>query len=202
MRHTASRHARGSTLLVVIILVTVLLGLVATIMLYAGKERIRAVATGRGGQRQSCAESGLQLARSYFGRNFKQWDTFLSAPSQYDPVRSSYNTTPANPKNPALQTARPELFADVDGDGAADVYLYIRDNADERFPLTMQEWNRDNDQNVVVGAVCISSTLTPRNPDGTPVATMLAQEGLLKYSGMNDEYESALGGNGTGFITQ
>jgi hypothetical protein len=200
MRQPASRHARGSTLLVVIILVTVLLGLVATIMMYAGKERIRAVAAGRSGQRQSCAESGLQLARSYFGRNFAQWNTFLSAPSQYDPVRSSYNLNPANPKDPALRAARPELFGDVDGDGEPDVYLYIRDNADERFPLTVQEWNRDNDQNVVVGAICISSTLTPRRPDGTPMTNMLAQEGLLKYSGMGDEYESALGGSGTGYI--
>jgi hypothetical protein len=198
MRHPTFRQARGSTLLIVIILVTVLLGLVASIMLYAGKERFRAVATGRIGQRQSCAESGLQLARGYYGRNFESWNSYLSAPATYDPVRSSHNATPADPRNPALQAARPELFADVDGDNELDVYLYIRDNNDEHFPLS-NEWNRDNDHNVVVGAVCISKTLTPRNSDGSPVATLLAQEGLLSYNGeARGECLTANAGNGTG----
>ncbi|MFP2904879.1 hypothetical protein ACLESD_07460 [Pyxidicoccus sp. 3LFB2] len=195
MRHPTSRHARGSTLLIVIILVAVLLGLVASIMLYAGKERFRAIATGRGGQRQSCAESGLQLARSYYGRNFANWNTYLTAPATYDPVRSSHNPTPADPRSTTLQTTRPELFADIDGDNKLDVYLYIRDNNDEHFPLA-NEWRQDNDHNVVVGAICISETLTPRNTDGSRVSTLLAQEGLLSYNG---EKKGACGTNdGTG----
>jgi hypothetical protein len=198
MRTPVSRQARGSTLLIVLILVTVLLGLVASILLYASKERIRAVATGRTGQRRSCAESGLQLARGYYGRNFKHWNSYLSAPSVHDPVRSRYNLAPATPRDAAFQAAHPELFADVDGDGRSDVYLYIRDNDDELHPLAA-DWRRDNDHNVVVGAVCISSTLTPRNADGSPVSTLLAQEGLLSYNGeAAGKCLTANAGNGTG----
>lgn len=198
MRHSTSRQARGSTLLVVLLLVAVLLGLVAGIMSYAGKERSRAIAAGRIGQRQSCAESGLQLARSYYGRNFANWNSYLNTPSTHDPVRSTHNPTPADPRSTALQAARPELFADVDGDNKLDVYLYIRDNNDEHFPLA-NEWRRDNDHNVVVGAVCISQTLTPRNPDGSRVPSLLAQEGLLSYNGeARGECLTANAGNGTG----
>ncbi|MCY1016458.1 hypothetical protein [Pyxidicoccus sp. MSG2] len=196
MRSSTSRHARGSTLLMVIILVTVLMGLIASILVYAGKERIRAVAAGRNGQRQSCAESGLQLARSYYGRNFQNWNGYLAAPATYDPVRSSTNANPADPNTPALQTAHPELFADLDGDGKPDVFLYIRDNDDELYPLPAER-NRDNDHNVVVGAVCISSTLTPRS-ENTISPTLLAHEGLLSYNGENANCLTSNGGNGTG----
>ena len=198
MRTPSSRHARGATLLVVIILVSVLLGLVASIMMYAGKERIRAVATGRTGQRQSCAESGLQLARSYYGRNFKSWNTYLTTPSTYDPVPSTHNPAPATYRAAAFQAAHPELFADLDGDTRSDVYLYIRDNDDEFHPLA-PERGRDNDHNVVVGAICISQTMTPRGADGSPVTTLLAQEGLLSYNGeAAGKCLTANAGNGTG----
>ncbi|MFP2931128.1 hypothetical protein ACLESO_39230 [Pyxidicoccus sp. 3LG] len=198
MRNPTFRQARGATLLVVIILVTVLLGLVASIMVYASKERIRAVATGRGGQRQSCAESGLQLARSYYGRNFRHWNSYLAAPATYDPVASTFNPAPADPRSAVLQAAHPELFADVDGDGNLDVYLYIRDNDDELHPLPAERF-RDNDHIAVVGALCISSTLTPRNADGSPSPTLLAQEGLLSYNGEAAERcLTANAGDGTG----
>lgn len=196
MRPSASRHARGSTLLMVIILVSVLMGLVASVLLYANKERIRAVSAGRSGQRQSCAESGLQLSRSYFGRNFQNWNGYLAAPSTYDPVKSTFNPNPADPNSPALQAAHPELFADLDGDGKRDVFLYIRDNEDEHFPLPAER-NRDNDHNVVVGAVCISGTLTPRS-ENTVSPSLLAHEGLLSYNGENANCLTSNAGNGTG----
>lgn len=202
MRKPASRHARGATLLVVIMLVTVLLGVVASLMLYAGGERNRAVTQGRSGQRQSCAESGLQLARSYYGRNYDRWGTYLAAPSTYDPVASSFNTAPADPRSSTLQTAHPELFADVDGDGALDVYLYIRDNEDEFKPLA-SDWTRDNDQVVVVGSVCISRTLMQHRQDGTQVAGTLALEGLLSYNGGGQSFAQGGGsGDGTGNLNR
>ncbi|GEN05098.1 hypothetical protein SAMN05443572_1011358 [Myxococcus fulvus] len=178
----SSPSPRGATLLVVVLLVTVLLGLVASLMMYAGGERIRAVASSRASQRQSCADSGLQLARSYFGRNYPSWNTYLSQPAVYDPVRSSFNLNPADPADPTLRANHPELFADVDGDGKPDVYIYIRDNEDEFAPL-MVDWRRDNDQVALVGAICISETLRPRRADGAQTPTQLALEGLLSYNG-------------------
>ncbi|MCP3102026.1 hypothetical protein LZ198_24470 [Myxococcus sp. K15C18031901] len=196
MRTPPLRHPRGATLLVVVLLVTILLTLVGSLMMYAGGERVRAVAAGRASQRQSCAESGLQLARSFYGRNYANWNTYLSTPGTYDPVRSSFNPTPADPTSPALQAARPELFADVDGDGKLDVFLYIRDNEDEFLPLA-PNWRRDNDQVTVVGAVCISQTLRPRRSDGSQDPTTLALEGLLSYNGGGDR-NCAQGTSGDG----
>ncbi|MHA7628390.1 hypothetical protein [Corallococcus sp. M7] len=202
----SSRSTRGSTLLLVVLLVTVLLGLVAGVMAYASSERSRAVTFSRTGQRQGCAESGLQLARGYFGRNYAQWNTFLSAPGTYDPIASPTNTAPANPRTAdgraAIKTVNPALFADLDGDGRDDVYLYIRDNEDEFKPLS-PEWNRDNDQQVVVGAICISDTLIPRRSDNTQDPSALAVEGILQYNGGGHAYTAqTAGGTGSGNLNR
>lgn len=203
----SSRSARGATLLLVVLLVTVLLGLVAGVMAYASSERTRAVTFSRTGQRQGCAESGLQLARGYFGRNFSQWNTFLSAPSVYDPIPSPTNTAPANPRTPAgraaIKASNAALFADLDGDGKDDVYLYIRDNEDEFKPLA-PAWNRDNDQQVVVGALCISETLIPRRGDTNQQdPNTLAVEGILQYNGGGQAYTAqSAGGTGSGNLNR
>jgi type II secretory pathway pseudopilin PulG len=203
----SSRSTRGATLLLVVLLVTVLLGLVAGVMAYASSERTRAVSHSRTGQRQGCAESGLQLARGYFGRNQARWNTFLSQPSVYDPVASPTNPAPANPRTAAgrtaIKTANPALFADLDGDGQDDVYLYIRDNEDEFKPLA-PEWDRDNDQQVVVGALCISETLIPRRGNNNQLdPTALAVEGLLQYNGGGQAYTAqTAGGTGSGNLNR
>jgi hypothetical protein len=57
----------------------------------------------------------------------------------------------------------------------------VRDNFDEFLP-NLNNPTRDNDLNVIVGAMCISSTLIPRREDGTlPDAPMMA-EGLMSYN--------------------
>ncbi|MBN8469485.1 hypothetical protein JYJ95_23535 [Corallococcus exiguus] len=203
----SSRSPRGATLLLVVLLVTVLLGLVAGVMAYASSERTRAVTSSRAGQRQGCAESGLQLARGYFGRNYPQWNTFLSTPGAYDPIGSPTNTAPANPRTAAgraaIKTVNPALFADLDGDGKDDVYLYIRDNEDEFQPLA-PEWNRDNDQQVVVGAICISETLIPRRGgNNLQDPSALAVEGILQYNGGGHAYTAqTAGGTGSGNLNR
>ncbi|RKH47088.1 hypothetical protein D7X96_26870 [Corallococcus interemptor] len=206
-RPSSHRSARGATLLLVVLLVTVLLGLVAGVMAYASSERTRAVTFARAGQRQGCAESGLQLARGYFGRNYGKWNTFLSAPSVYDPIRSPTNASPADPRTAlgrtAIKAVNPALFADLDGDGKDDVYLYIRDNEDEFKPLA-PEWNRDNDQQVVVGAICISETLIPRRGDTNKLdPNALAVEGILQYNGGGQAYTAqSAGGTGSGNLNR
>src|SRR5262249_29855202 len=98
----------------------------------------------------------------------------------YLPNPAIYNASVNAVRNTAFQTANPQLFADLDGDGKADVYLYIHDNFDEFFP-NLNNPTRDNDLNVVVGAVCISSTLLPRSESGSSASTMMV-EGLLSYN--------------------
>src|SRR5260370_22535002 len=117
-----SYKQRGSALLAAGALAPVLLLVVAGLMYYASRSRSRAVAISRGSSRISCAESGLQLARAYYGRNYAFWNsTFLPNPAVY-------NTTVSTAMATAFQNANPQLFSDLDGDGQPDVYLYGHDD--------------------------------------------------------------------------
>jgi len=170
----SSSSQRGSALLTAAALTTVLLVVVAGLMYYASRSRDRAVAISRANSRLSCAESGLQLARAYYGRNYAFWNsTFLPNPAVYNVSVSMARTT-------TFQTANPQLFADLDGDGQPDVYLFIHDNYDEFWPNANNP-NRDNDLNVIVGAACVSSTLLPRADNGYLASTIIS-EGLLSYN--------------------
>ena len=190
------RSQRGSALITAVIMIAVILGIVAVLMVYANDERNRAISHSRVAIQRSCAESGLQVARSFFGWNSTNWDTYLSNPSIYDPIPSSFNPTPATPLDAAFQAAHPDLFADLDGDSLVDVYIYVRDNLDEFSPLT-PNWARDNDRNVIVGAICVSSTMTPRRAQGAIVQPLTA-EGLLSHTHVTGGYVQANNGNGTG----
>jgi hypothetical protein len=83
-----------------------------------------------------------------------------------------------------LLNDHPELFADLDGDHQADVYLYIRDNQDE-LPTATDDWERDNDFTAIVGAICISHTMVPRFSNGIRDPSQLTSEGLLTVNNSN-----------------
>lgn len=155
----ARQGSRGTTLLTSLMLMAVLAVVVASVLTYATISHNRATEISRLDDRQRCVEEGLQLAKSYFGQNGDLWNSYLGSPAQYNPIRSTWNVTPADPMDPALRMLQPALFADLDGDGPAnpDVYLYIRDNADD----APAKWNADNDGIVIVGAMCISATMNP-----------------------------------------
>lgn len=192
----SSRAQRGTALITAVIMIAVILGIVAVLMMYANDERRRAIINSRVAIQRSCAESGLQVARAFFGWNSANWDTYLSSPSIYDPIPSTFNPTPANPTDANFQASRPELFADLDGDSLVDVYIYVRDNLDEFPPLT-PNWARDNDRNVIVGAICVSSTMTPRNSRDADIQPLTA-EGLLSHTHVAGGCLQANCGTGTG----
>jgi hypothetical protein len=191
------RTPRGSALLTVVILSSILLLVAMGVLSYASSVRQRSINNVRSLPREACAESGLQLARSYFGANFNLWNTYLSTPSVYNPIQSSANSAPADPASAALQSEHPELFADFDGDGKYDVYIYCRDNPDERPPATPNP-ARDNDQVLIVGSMCISSTMVPRLANGAASAERLTIEGLLTYDSPGQTYRSQAGAGTTG----
>lgn len=191
------RTPRGSALLTVVLLSSVLLLVALGALNYASSVRRRAINNARSLPRDACAESGLQLARSYFGANFNNWDTYLANPTVYNPIPSSANATPADPTSATLQANHPELFADLDGDGNYDVYIYCRDNPDER-PPAIPNPARDNDQVLITGAVCISSTMVPRLDNGAPNTDRLTVEGLLSYDSPGQTYRSQAGAGTTG----
>ncbi|HME91752.1 MAG TPA: hypothetical protein VKE49_10030 [Myxococcaceae bacterium] len=177
MRKKRERE-RGSALLTAAALSTVLMLVLAGLVYYASRSRLRAISVSRGVSRISCADSGLQLARAYFGRNNALWNTtFLPNPAVYNAANAIATDATARAN---LINTHPELFADLDGDGLADVYLYVRDNMDEFLP-NPNNLSRDNDLNVIIGAMCTSSTLLPRTEDGRLADPILA-EGLLSFN--------------------
>jgi hypothetical protein len=179
------RRQRGSGLLTAMIAVTIILTVTAGILYYSNSENTRSINISRGVPRNYCVEAGLQLARAYYGKNRASWTSFLASPSIYNPVGSSCLTSKslatADPTNTTFQGAHPELFADLDADGKNDVYIYIRDNEDE-LPPALPDCTRDNDAQVIVGAVCISSTLAPRLQNGNADPAQMTSEAVVQYN--------------------
>lgn len=202
----ARRSERGTALLTAVILMAVLLFAVASLLSYAGRVHREAIRAARRQNRLSCAEAGLQLARRYYAANYSQWNTFFANPQIYNPVPAAWMTaaglSPASPGtvgqagNPLNN--QPQLFADLDGDHQADVYIYLRDNQDELPPAT-DDWQRDNDGAAIVGAVCISKTMVPRLEDGQVDPSQLTSEALLIVNDVPARYRMGYGcGNGDG----
>ena len=192
---------RGSALLTVFVLTSLMLVIALGLLTYSNNVRFRAIFSARSQNRQSCAEAGLLLARNYYAANWILLPTFLANPDIYDPFPATWMTasgkTPSTPTLSlsapfvtAFHQAHPELFADLDGDTVPDVYFYIRDNQDEQ-PM------RDYDQTVIVGALCISNTLVPKSKEGQPSQGTEYVEGLMQNNSVflsnNSQYA---GGNG------
>jgi hypothetical protein len=183
-----------------------LLLMVMGLLEYTGNVQRRLVGSMRSVKRLDCAQTGYEMARVFFGRNFNSWATYLADPYLYNPINAacmtSYNGPsgkgPATPVlangnfNTTLLTQVPFLFADIDNDGKPDVYIYIRDNPDESPPAVATPW-ADNDQNVYVGGVCISQTLRPHRADGTLDPNLEYVEGLLQYNVAAGNYHSQKG---------
>jgi hypothetical protein len=198
------RQERGSALLTTIIFVTIILLVTSAILFYASYSHRRATFVSRASTELSCAESGLQIARAYFADPVQQpqWNTYLSDPSDYNPVPATWNTTPSITSDGGYWTPwnnHRELFYDLDGDGKEDVYIYIRDNADETAGGVDGGQNPkvDIDSAVYVGAVCISQTMAPRRlVDGQSMglAGPLIAEALLALQKSKCGYGSQHGG--------
>lgn len=217
-RHTLQRRPRGAALITAIILMGVLAMMVAALMLYVSKQRLRSVAATRALIRASCAEAGLQYARAYFGPRNAVWNNYLQRPATYNvnnphpfnPIGSDAgtNTWPAQPLTDAGAgyikayaangTVGAAMFADLDGDGWDDVYIYIRDNDDETKPAA-PNWEQDSDQNVIIGSMCISKTMVPIR-DGVLDRDPLLVEAILSYNSPNNAYnaQAGYGSSGTG----
>jgi hypothetical protein len=202
-----ARHwsaSRGSALLTTIVFVTIILLVTSAILFYASYSHRRATFVSRGATEMGCAESGLQIARAYFADPVQQpnWNTYLSDPSDYNPIPSTWNTTPSITSDGGYWTPwtnHRELFFDIDGDAKPDVYIYIRDNADENTGAADggQNWFKDIDTSVYVGAVCMSSTMTPRRlSDGQSMGTAspLIAEALLSLQKSKCNYGAQHGG--------
>lgn len=211
---TPKSHPRGAAMITVLVLMTILAAIVASVIAIAGSQRTRAAMSARSIERQTCAEDGLQFARSFFAARQNQWDALLARPGSgihpYNPVASYWNTNPAVPTTAAGVTAikavstpvpGTRLFLELDGKAGDDVYIYIRDNDDELLPAT-SDWGRDNDQNVIIGSMCISNTMVPRRSDGTIDPDRVVVESVLSFNALINTIssQSGQGPSGSGNI--
>lgn len=165
------RASKGSALIPAAAMMAVLMGVIFGLLYFASRSRGRSISAARTLSRQSCAESGLQLAKAYYGQNYRRWNEFLSDTRTYNPVPITRPVAQpvANPFADLayIQSVNANIVVDVDGDGGPDVYLYIRDNEDEFEAGQPNNPNQDHDQMVIVGSMCISDKMVPRREDGT-----------------------------------
>lgn len=194
----------GFAMIAAMMLMSLLAIIAIAVLSLSAADRRRAVRATRTEVRENCAFSALTYARSYFGNKYGSWNTYLSTPSKYNPMNLPSTTTPAWSGTKTdlsaaniliLRASNPELFLDLDNDGKADAYIFIRDNYDE-FPPAAVNFQRDNDQNAIVGAICISSTMLPKRDDNTVDKDLLVMESMLAVNQQESNYsQGATTGN-------
>ena len=111
-----------------------------------------------------CAEAGLVAARPAVMASYGQWNAALAAGTE-----------------PAWLAAAPH---DIDGDGAPDFRITLKDNDDETA-ATPNDLTRDNDLTVFIVSTCIKYPEVP-----TTVAEM------VRFNGGGNCYQAQLGGCG------
>ena len=107
-----------------------------------------------------CAESGLAAARATVMNNYGQWNASLG--STTEPAWITQNVT-----------------HDIDGDGAADFAITLKDNDDDADPA------HDNDLTISVMSRCLRDSDAP--------ATVSQ---LVRFNGGGNCYHAQLGGCG------
>lgn len=185
---------RGFAMLAAIMVMMLLAIISIAVLTSAGASRRRAIRNARAEVRENCAHAGLNYARNFFGSNFANWNTYFSTPSIYNPMLVNGGSNGYDPYNAGqratAKAGNPNLFVDLDSDGNDDVILFIRDNYDEYPPLPQvpANYNVDNDQNAIIGALCISTTMQPRNEDNTVNTDGLVVESLIQVNQQQGGY--------------
>lgn len=154
---------RGSAMLVTLILIAALLGGAAVLVstqLAASRstDLVRMTMLSA-----DCAEAGLVSARPVVLASYALWAGSLGTGTEPSWITSGVNH-------------------DLDGDGAADFVITLKDNDDELPPLT-NDPTTDNDRRIFVISRCIKYGEVPREVGE-----------LVQYSGGGSCYQSQQGG--------
>jgi hypothetical protein len=162
--------ARGAALLLAIILMAMLAMIGAVIMKSAGRDRIAAARLGAQGGALTCAESGLQFGRRYFGCAYKtsdNWNDFLTGARPAKVTGNLDGTTPGE-----------------------DFEVSIHDDDDEPAEVNQagvalgNDLRRDNNMTIVLESRCTAAGFAPEE-DGRRVTKVL--RALLTYvPGLSD----------------
>lgn len=159
---TRRNSQRGSAMLVTLILISALLGgaavLVATQL--AANRSTELVRTGT--LSSYCAEAGLAAARPVVTASYASWSGSLGTGVEPAWIASAVNH-------------------DLDGDGAADFVVTLKDNDDEASGTN--DLTRDNDLRIFIVSRCIKYGEVPKE---------IVE--LVQYSGGGTCYQSQGGG--------
>jgi hypothetical protein len=144
------RRSRGSALVVVLALTTIMTLLVAAAIVVSGQDRKNAGKIVRNTNLQDLTEATLQFGRAYFTQNFTLWNTYLA----YFAGSPSY--TNVTQQHPEL------VFPGANGTEFSCI-IYLHDDIDE-LPPAANNPSSDNNLRVFVGAYCTMNPFaTPRN---------------------------------------
>ena len=146
---TRRNPERGSAMLTAMILMGALLAGAAALVSIQMASTKSAGMSRTAISAQYCAEAGLVAARATIAANPGEWAAALSA---------SAAAAPSPPAEPAFLSS---IAHDVDGDGASDFIVYLRDNNDE-LPPNSDDQSHDNDLRVYVVSRCTKYSDTPR----------------------------------------
>jgi hypothetical protein len=139
MRQSAER---GGALIIVMLILLALLGGGAT-ALHLTSQETRVVGLVKGGRRALyCAEAGLRASRNTIAMNMASWPELIDEDPQNDPAWYPPS-------------------GDLDGDGAIDWQVTLRDNDDETAP-DPNDPTVDVDLQVFLVSRCVSDPETPR----------------------------------------
>jgi hypothetical protein len=160
---TRRSSQRGSAMLVTMLVITALLG-GAAVLVSTQLAANHATGVARTGTLSSyCAEAGLAAARPVVMANYPRWAGSLGTGVEPAWLASAINH-------------------DLDGDGAADYVITLKDNDDEAPPAT-NDVTRDNDLRIFIVSRCIKYDEVPKEV-----------EELVQYSGGGTCYQSQEGG--------
>ena len=160
---TGRNSQRGSAMLVTLILISALTG-GAAVLVSTQLSSSRSTDLMRTGMLATdCAEAGLSAARAIVVANYAQWASSLGSSTEPSWLASATNH-------------------DLDGDGAVDFALTLKDNDDELAPAA-NDLLRDNDLRIFVVSRCIKYGEVPKEV-----------EELVQYSGGGTCYQSQQGG--------
>jgi hypothetical protein len=178
-RSGARRGERGAALIFAIALVAVLAIVGVAIIRLAGNDQVAAAKLGARERGLACADAGIQYGRRFFGTRYEAshgWNDYLSRTTpgyRYDTTLATPDARPTDLAALPLEArgasdgAHLDAGADMDGDGAPDFWVSIRDDDDERPLGAVDDRTRDNNETVLLRSECTNPSFA--GPGGAVV---------------------------------
>lgn len=196
--------ARGSTLIFAMAIVLLLAVAGIALVNYAGGDRVDAAKLGAKDRGLACADAGLQYARRFFGARYttsNNWNSYLIAPTtavpgfRYDAAmndpRPDLTSVPAQTRGMSNGTSF-DPGADVDGDGAADFWVSVHDDDDERPLGAAHDATRDNNETIIIRSECTNPAFAVK--EGGRTRNVVVESALSHVQGTSG-YGIAAGGS-------